>query len=137
MHRSLLGLAGVALLAPALFAAEPCESLATLALPQATIDSAQVVAAGEFLPPNMRARDASDPARVDNARGTNDRNAVYKTVPAFCRVTMTLRPSSDSDIKVELRLPAAGWNKKYQAVGNGGWAGVISYGALPDGVKRG
>ena len=132
MHRSVLGLTGVALFAPALFAAAPCESLATLALPQATIDSAQVVAAGEFLPPNMRARDAADPARVDNAR-----NAVYKTVPTFCRVMMTLRPSSDSDIKVELWLPAAGWNKKYQAVGNGGWAGVISYGALADGVKRG
>jgi feruloyl esterase len=38
---------------------------------------------------------------------------------------------------VEIWLPSSGWNGKYQAVGNGGWAGVITYSALADGVKRG
>jgi feruloyl esterase len=29
---------------------------------------------------------------------------------AFCRVTITDRPSADSDIKTEVWLPASGWN---------------------------
>jgi feruloyl esterase len=34
-------------------------------------------------------------------------------------------------------LPARGWNGKFQAVGNGGWAGVISYSALAVAVREG
>ena len=41
----------------------------------------------------------------------------------------TLRPSSDSDIKIEVWLPASGWNGKLLAVGNGGWNGTIERGA--------
>src|SRR6266480_634815 len=91
--------------APA-FAAS-CESLASLALPQAQITMSQVVAAGTFAPPAGR----PDP---------------FRTVPEFCRVAATLTPSSDSDIKVEVWLPTTGWNRKLQVVGNGGWAGAIS-----------
>ena len=29
-------------------------------------------------------------------------------------------------------MPVAGWNGKFQGVGNGGWAGVISYPALAE-----
>ena len=130
IYRHLLALAAVS--AASAFAAVPCESLASMALPQATIDSVKVVASGSFTPPSMRRADAQDPARVDAAI-----NPAYKSVPAFCRVMATLRPSSDSDIKVELWLPVSGWNGKYQAVGNGGWAGVISYSALAEGVQRG
>ena len=44
---------------------------------------------------------------------------------------MTLTPSSDSDIKIEVWLPdSAAWNGKFQAVGNGGWAGTIAYPAM-------
>ncbi len=49
----------------------------------------------------------------------------------------TLKPSSDSDIKVEFWLPVSGWNNKLQSVGNGGWAGVISYSAMADAVRAG
>src|SRR5205814_5133304 len=49
----------------------------------------------------------------------------------------TLAPSSDSDIKVEGWLPTDGWNGKFQAVGNGGWAGTISYPALAQAVAAG
>ena len=52
--------------------------------------------------------------------------AGFKDVPAFCRVAATLNPSSDSDIKIEVWMPATGWNGKFQAVGNGGWAGAIA-----------
>ena len=61
----------------------------------------------------------------------------YKALPEFCRVAATLTPSSDSDIKVEVWLPAANWNGKFQAVGNGGWAGVLSYSAMADAVRAG
>ena len=36
-------------------------------------------------------------------------------------------PSADSDIKIEVWMPTTNWNGKFQAVGNGGWAGTISY----------
>ena len=58
-------------------------------------------------------------------------------MPAFCRVAATLRPTSDSDIKVEVWLPGSGWNGKFQVVGNGGWGGAISYAALAEEVQRG
>jgi len=38
---------------------------------------------------------------------------------------------------VEVWLPVSGWNNKYFAVGNGGWAGTISYAHLADGISRG
>ena len=49
--------------------------------------------------------------------------APAKDLPEYCRVTATLRPSADSDIKVEVWLPTNGWNGKLLAVGNGGWNG--------------
>ena len=111
--------------APAL-AATSCESLASLSLPGATINSSQTVAPGAFtLPANP------------NAKGKAAASDPYKDLPAFCRVIATLKPSSDSDIKIEVWLPAEGWNRKYQAVGNGGWAGVISYSALAEALRGG
>jgi feruloyl esterase len=62
---------------------------------------------------------------------------LFKNLPAFCRVAATLKPASDSDIKIEIWLPAAGWNGKFQAVGNGGWAGVISYSAMAQALEHG
>ena len=46
-------------------------------------------------------------------------------LPAYCRVAVTSKPSADSDIKIEVWLPASGWNGKFEAVGNGGWNGTI------------
>jgi feruloyl esterase len=97
-----------------------CESLAALALPNATITSVQTVAAGGFAPPGGRG------ATVAAA-----------SLPAFCRVAATLKPSSDSDIKIEVWLPSAGWNGKFQGVGNGGWTGSINYGALSQALRNG
>ena len=109
-----------ALAAPS-FAAT-CEGLAQLALPNAKITAAQVTPAGAFEPPASEQRRGLD---------------AYKSLPEFCRVTATLTPSSDSDIKIEVWLPASNWNRKFQAVGNGGWAGVISYSALAEALKAG
>ncbi len=55
-------------------------------------------------------------------------DVAYKDMPAFCRVAATLRPTSDSVIKIEVWMPpAAAWNGKFMAVGNGGQAGQIYY----------
>jgi feruloyl esterase len=107
------------------FAASSCESLSAVSLPHATITTATIVPAGSFAPPT--------------AIPTTNPNALnaYKSLPDFCRVAATLAPSSDSDIKIEVWLPTSGWNRKFQAVGNGGWAGVISYSALADAVNAG
>jgi feruloyl esterase len=58
-------------------------------------------------------------------------------LPAFCRVAIASAPTADSDIKIEVWLPASGWNGKFLAVGNGGWAGTISYPALAGAVSLG
>jgi feruloyl esterase len=63
--------------------------------------------------------------------------AAQGTTPGHCRVAATLRPSSDSEIKVEVWMPAANWNGSYQAVGNGGWAGTISRGEMAAALRRG
>ncbi len=101
-------------------AATSCESLSALKLPGTTITMAQSIAAGGFSPPS----------------GGGGGQA-YATLPAFCRVAATIAPTSDSDIKVEVWLPASGWNGKYQAVGNGGWAGTITYGAMARALRDG
>ena len=101
-----------------------CESLTALTLPHGKVTSAAIVPAGGFTPPAPQ-------------RGGNANANPYKSLPEFCRVSAALTPSSDSDIRIEVWLPTAGWNQKFQAVGNGGWAGVISYSALADAVRAG
>jgi feruloyl esterase len=97
-------------------AATPCEGLPTRAIPAGSVTGASVVARGAFVPPGP-----------PPAGGVP---AIYTRVPEFCRALLTLTPSSDSDIKVEVWLPASNWNGKFQAVGNGGFAGVVPYAAM-------
>jgi feruloyl esterase len=101
-----------------------CDNLARLSLPHVTITSAVSVGAGAFTPPA-----APGPGRPNTA--------LFKTLPAFCRVMATLAPSSDSDIKMEVWLPSSDWNNDFQAIGNGGWNGTMGYAPLAEGVKRG
>jgi feruloyl esterase len=68
---------------------------------------------------------------------SNGPGEVFKSLPTFCRVAATLKPTSDSDIKIEIWMPALGWNGKFIAVGNGGWAGTISYAAMGVALARG
>jgi feruloyl esterase len=98
-----------------------CEGLASTRIPRVTINAAETIGAGAFPLSNGRA----------NA------NPNFKDLASFCRVTATLAPTSDSEIRIELWLPASGWNGSYQASGNGGWSGNISPNALAAGVRRG
>jgi feruloyl esterase len=104
-------------------AATPCEELTKLRLPNTTITLAQTVAAGAFQQPA-------------GARG----GPQFNDLPAFCRVQATLKPSDDSDIKMELWMPEASkWNGKLRGTGNGGLGGgaTVNAGPLGTGVRLG
>ncbi|HXC60047.1 MAG TPA: tannase/feruloyl esterase family alpha/beta hydrolase [Steroidobacteraceae bacterium] len=59
-----------------------------------------------------------------------------ENLPAFCRVVAVLKPTVQSQIRVEVWLPQ-NWNGKLMGVGNGGFSGSIAYAALADGLQRG
>ena len=61
----------------------------------------------------------------------------YASLPAFCRVAVTLRPGPKSDVKAEVWMPVNGWNGKLQVVGNGGFAGTIGYRAMATALAAG
>jgi feruloyl esterase len=109
-----------------LAAAAPCESLAKLALSHSTITLAQAVPAGQLTLP---------PGAVPSFPGFPPPN--FGNLPAFCRVAATLKPTGDSDIKIEVWMPASGWNWNLESVGNGAWAGSISYRDLATAVTAG
>src|SRR5580704_2534678 len=87
--------------------AATCESLGALSLAHTTITTAESRSAGEFVPPGGKP---------------------IANLPAFCRVAGSIHPSSDSDIRFEVWLPiGSNWNGKFQGIGNGGYAGAISF----------
>jgi feruloyl esterase len=108
----------VVLLAPER-ALAACADLARLALPNTTVTRAEIVAPGGF-----------------TTTGTAVSQALYARLPEFCRVAATLRPSADSEIRIEVWLPAQ-WNGRFQAIGNGAWAGVIPYTAMAGALVEG
>ena len=111
---------------PTAAAGTSCLNLAALTIPNVTIKSATAIPAGPF------AAGGAQPA----ADGTPQRGGM--TVPAFCRVEATARPTSDSEIKFEVWIPPAdAWNGKFQGVGNGGYQGSISYAAMAIALRRG
>jgi feruloyl esterase len=133
-------LLAVSLAAPA----APCESLKSIALPDTTITAAALVPAGPYVPPApagaarvaIPGRGQAQPASAGGGRGQAPA-APTIVLPAHCRVAAILKPSPDSEIEMEAWLPVDNWNGKFQAVGNGGWAGVISYAAMAAAVQEG
>jgi len=103
--------------APVTLHAESCQALSKLESPSVSIVLAQPVDAATFTP-----------------SGTTDK---FPGLPPFCRITATLKPTSDSDIGIEVWLPASKWNGKYLAVGSGGWGGSINYDGMADALRRG
>jgi tannase/feruloyl esterase len=113
---------------PAATPARSCEDVATLSLPDATITLARSVAAGAFSPPK---------SPIFNAPPASLMEMAPTDLPAFCQVAVSIKPSKDSDIKVEVWMPVSGWNGKFMAVGNGGWAGSISYPSMSSALAQG
>ncbi|MFL5498640.1 MAG: tannase/feruloyl esterase family alpha/beta hydrolase [Gemmatimonadaceae bacterium] len=87
--------------------------------------SAQLVDSGKFVPPAMV------------RRASPEFFTAFNTLGAFCRVQATARPSSDSEIKMEVWLPATAWNHRYLGVGNGSFGGSINYYRLGESLRSG
>ena len=98
-----------------------CKGLASIRLEHTTVTVAESIPAGGF----------------QAANGQGSGSLLSKDLPAFCRVAATLNPTSDSEIRFELWMPALGWNGNYEANGNGGWSGSISPNTLAAGLRRG
>lgn len=127
-------------------AAASCDSLASLALPNVTITLANLVEAGAFVPfPAGRGGGAAAPAPARGAgagapaqgRGRGGPVSPFADLPPFCRVTATLMPSTASAIRMEMWLPASGWNGKFVVPGNGGFAGAIAPAGLATALRAG
>ncbi len=95
---------------PQALAAIDCEALALLALPETVITETERVTSGSFEQPNGAAL----------------------AVPAMCRVAGIVSPA----IRFEVWMPEE-WNGRFQAVGGGGLAGNISYGAMAGALADG
>ncbi len=105
-------------------AQDSCEKLMALKVSSATIILAQTVGAGRFAGP-------------PTPGGSRDLTVPYKNVPAFCRVVVTAKPTSDSDIRIDVWMPVTAWNGKLEGIGNGGFAGQIDYMQLGAVVSKG
>jgi feruloyl esterase len=81
-------------------ASNSCESLKGLSLPDASVTLAEARPNGSYtvtglgMPPYT-------------GGGPADRSV---RLPSHCRVVATIKPTADSDIRVEFWLPANGWN---------------------------
>ncbi len=91
-----------------------CSQLAQLSFPDTTITAAQDVTSGSITTPEPRSR-------------------TFTGLPAFCRVSLTVAPA----VHIEVWLPETNWNQRFQAVGGGGYAGVISYPAMAKALTDG
>jgi feruloyl esterase len=107
-----------------ILAAIGCENLKNLSIPNTKVTLAETVAAGAFRP-------------LAAGKGAPQQ---FADLPAFCRVQATLTPTSDSDIKIELWMPAAAnWNGEFRGTGNGGLGGgaTVAAGLLANAVRAG
>jgi len=109
-----------------------CANLKSISLPGATLTAVDMVAAGPYTAP-ARAGAGAGGVVPTNGRG----GPAPQMLPAHCRVAATLKPSSDSDIKMEIWLPTDNWNGKFEMVGNGGWAGIISFPQMGAALREG
>lgn len=113
-----LTLSGTLIFARILCAEQTCDRMMELKLPHSEITSAVL-----------------EPAQTISIGGLG--NSPRIDVPARCVVKAIARPTTDSEIKVEVWLPAASWNGRYLQAGNGGWAGSIPASSLANAIQRG
>jgi feruloyl esterase len=116
----------LAALQPRVGHAAECAQLTGLRLSHTEITLAETVAAGAFQPPGGSGTGAP-----------GGPPAGYSRLPSFCRVAGTIRPTSDSDIRFEVWLPATHWNGKFVGTGNGVWAGAIGYFSMVEPLSMG
>ena len=120
-----VGCLGSAFHAASVYAAD-CAGLAGLTLANTEITLAKDVARGAFKPP-----------AGEGPGGPAGPASAYATLPPFCRVAGTIRPTADSDIRFEVWMPASNWNGKFVGVGNGVWAGSVTHFAMVEPLSKG
>ncbi|MGB6302635.1 MAG: tannase/feruloyl esterase family alpha/beta hydrolase [Acidobacteriaceae bacterium] len=98
-------------------AAAHCQAISQMQLEGVAISAASSVESGSFTPPGA--------------------TTAMVNLPSFCRIAATLRPTPDSNIRIELWMPEKGWNGRLLGTGNGGGAGKLSYRSLALGIRRG
>ena len=106
------------------FAQTPCEKLKTLSLPDTSLTAVEYVPAGPYTAPPFPGASAAKPQPS-------------QPLPAYCRVALVLTPTKDSHIESEVWVPTEDWNGKLEVVGNGGWAGTISFPAMAAALRDG
>jgi feruloyl esterase len=95
-----------------------CESLTGTSLSGGTVRSAEAIPAGDYTPPGQP--------------------GALVGLPGFCRVTVAMQPSPDSNINVEIWMPRQDWNGRFLGNGSGGGGGAILYfTGMVEGLKRG
>jgi feruloyl esterase len=87
-----------------------------LQLDAARVVSAEVVAAGAFIPPRAK--------------------APMSNLPGFCRIHATATPTAASLVHFEVWVPGT-WNGKLVVTGNGGYGNVPSYGDMARAMLQG
>src|SRR5215471_13818120 len=130
----LFALGGVA--SAAALDSSSCEKLKALQPADAVFTAVQLIPAGPAPALGRGGDAAAAPAAAPQVAGRGGRGPAPLMLPAYCRVAATLKPSADSEIKMELYLPAENWNGKFQMMGNGGWAGSIQGLANMQGALR-
>ena len=110
-----------------------------VSLPKATnVTSAKTVEAGKFVLPGVPAgAQAGGGFAGPGAAPAAGRGPRFDDLPAFCRVTATLKPSSDSDIKAEFWLPTTNWNGRLQPTAAGVFLGSINYVGMANILRNG
>jgi feruloyl esterase len=112
-----LFMGGLSLAAIQAHAADACQGIATLTLPDTRVVTTQSMPAGSYTPA--------------------DSKVAFKNLPAFCRVVLSVSPVPGSAIGVELWLPAEHWNGRYQQVGTHRFGGIYHHDEMAPQLRRG
>lgn len=95
-----------------------CASLTAFSYPDTTISSAASQPGGPYAAPDAW-------------------HLVFTSLPPYCEVQATIKPTADSSINVRVWMPTTNYNGRYLGTGNGGYAGGFFFSELADGINRG
>jgi hypothetical protein len=113
--------------AEAAAAADRCTTLSGLKLDQVAIESAAIQPARVPVPG----------ANLPSMTGAPGAGPQVAGLPAFCRVTGSMHPTADSDIRFEVWMPQEGWDGRFNGANSGGLAGYINYNDLAAAIRAG
>jgi feruloyl esterase len=95
-----------------------CESLLSFSFPNTTIGAAVSQPGGPYVAPDVW-------------------HLAFTNLPSYCLVSATIKPTSDSNINVQVWMPTQRYNGRYLGTGNGGYAGGFFQSELAAGINNG